>query len=86
MRKEELYASLNGNKFKVSNLKSSELANIMRYVKAELKLDEHSFDYYYEIDVNELVNSQMPSNDFEDLKNEGWFFNETKEKIILFLT
>ena len=58
----------------------------MRYVNVDLKMDKRSLDYYYEIDVDSLLKSQMPSNDLDDLKEEGWSFSEDRKKIILYIT
>ena len=85
MRKNELENALSGNTFKFTTSKSTEIANIMRYVNVELKMDTSSLDYYYEIDVDSLLSSQMPLNDLEDLKNEGWYFSGDKKKIIKFI-
>lgn len=85
MRKEDLENALGNNKLTFSNVKFTELNNIMQYVNVKLCMDSNSLDYLYEIDVSDLLNSKMPSNDLDDLKKEGWSFNTTKDKIILFL-
>jgi hypothetical protein len=85
MRKEDLENALGNNKLTFSNVKFTELNNIMQYVNVKLCMDSNSFDYLYEINVSDLLNSKMPSNDLDDLKKEGWSFNATKDKIILFL-
>lgn len=85
MRREDLENALGNNKLTFSNVKFTELNNIMQYVNVRLCMDSNSLDYLYEIDVSDLLNSKMPSNDLDDLKKEGWSFNNTKDKIILFL-
>ena len=63
----------------------AELANIMPIVEVNLEMDKHSLDYYYQIDVNELLESKMTKEEVEMLKEQGWSFNDDKTKIILFL-
>jgi hypothetical protein len=43
-------------------------------------------EHYYTIDVDELLNSKMPVSDLDDLINQGWAYNENRDKLIIFLT
>jgi len=85
MRKDELENALSNNELTFSSVKFTELNNIIQYVNVKLNMDSISFDYFYEIDVGDLLHSKMPSADLDDLKREGWSFNNTKDKIILYL-
>lgn len=85
MERRDLEEALKDNKLTFSKVKFTEISNIMKYVKAELMMDRTSLDYYYEIDVEDLLSSNMPKNDLSDLKNEGWSFSSDKKKIILYL-
>jgi hypothetical protein len=85
MTRIELEEALGDNNIISTSIKATELSSIMEYVKVDLQLDKRSLDYFYEIDVNELLSSKMPSNDLEDLKEEGWSLNKEKTKLILFL-
>jgi hypothetical protein len=49
-----------------------------------LEMDDKSLDYYYNINVEELLESNMPLNDLDDLKEEGWAFDEDKKNIVIF--
>lgn len=81
----DLKEALKGNTLSYSRLQMSEMANIMRFANVELKMDESSLDYYYIIDVNELVKSEMPNDELEVLKRQGWSFSIDNSKLILYL-
>jgi hypothetical protein len=53
-------------------------------VNASLLMDKETLDYYYEIDADELLKSKMPKEEYEVMKDQGWFFKNGK--IILYLT
>ena len=85
MTLEELKEILGENTLSYSKVSLAELANIMPIVEVNLEMDKHSLDYYYQIDVNELLESKMTKEEVEMLKEQGWSFNDDKTKIILFL-
>ena len=85
MTLEELKEILGENTLSYSKVSLAELANIMPIVEVSLEMDKHSLDYYYQIDVNELLESKMTKEEVEMLKEQGWSFNDDKTKIILFL-
>ena len=86
MQKTELEEILKDNKPTFVKVSSSRLANIMQYVGVELKIDKYSLDYFYEINVEDLLKSQIPPKDIEEMASEGWCFDETKKFIKIFLT
>jgi len=55
-------------------------------VNVSLEMDDKTLDYYYNINVKELLNSDMPLNDLDDLKEEGWAFDETKRNLRIFIS
>lgn len=85
MSLEELKNALDSNTLSYSLINASALANIMRFVDARLQIDKHTFDYYYEIDVNDLLKSDMPKEEIETLKKQGWSFDNDKKSLILYL-
>lgn len=86
MKIEDLENAIGSNETSYSKIGSTAITNIMQYVDVTLEMDRSSFDYYYKIDVNNLLKSDMPINDLEDLKKEGWAFSEDKKSLIIFLT
>ena len=65
MSLEELKNALDGNTLSTSSVSASALANIMKFVNVELLMDIHTFDYYYEMNVDELLKSKMPTEELE---------------------
>jgi hypothetical protein len=46
-------------------------------------LDKNTLDYFYEIDIDELLESEMPDDEYEVLKDQGWSIDRDKLKIFL---
>lgn len=82
---EELKEALKGNEISYSSISTAELANIYQFVECKLQMDYQSLDYFYEIDVENMINSDFPSSELETLKNQGWAFTNDDKKIILYL-
>jgi hypothetical protein len=48
-------------------------------------MDRRTFDYYYEMKVDELLKSEFPKEELETLKNQGWSFSDGNKNLILYL-
>jgi hypothetical protein len=86
MTREELDNVIEGNEVTTRHITTAEVANLMMYVQVNLELDRGTLEHYYRINVDELLNSQMPVSDLDDLKNQGWAYDETRENLIIYLT
>jgi hypothetical protein len=86
MTREELDSAVEGNEVTTRHMTTAEVANIMMYVEVNLELDRGTLEHYYRINVDELLNSQMPVSDLDDIKSQGWAYDETRENLIIFLT
>ena len=84
MTKNDIESILKDNQPSKKVLSASEMVNIMSYVNPKVEIDRNSMEYYYKISINDLVNSDMPLSDLDDLKNEGWSIDTNSESIILF--
>lgn len=82
---EDLKSILGENKLSYSTISFAEMANIMAYVGVKLQMDRHTLDYYYEIDVGDLLKSNITKDELDTLKKQGWAFNDNNEKIILYI-
>ena len=51
---------------------ASALINISKFSFVSLQMDSKTLDYYYEIDIDELIHSDMPKDEYEVLKEQGW--------------
>ena len=85
MSLDELKSALDGNTLSTSSVSASALANIMKFVDVELLMDRYTFDYYYEMKVDELLKSEFPKEELETLKNQGWSFSDDNKNLILYL-
>lgn len=83
---EDLKNALKGNELTATQIPATAVGNIMRYVDVKVMMDRTTMEYYYVIDVAELLESDMPKEDLDDLKEEGWSFSEDGKEIILYLT
>jgi len=85
MSLDELKSALDGNTLSTSSVSASALVNIMKFVDVELLMDRHTFDYYYEMKVDELLKSEFPKEELETLKKQGWSFSDDNKNLILYL-
>ena len=85
MSLDELKGILGDNKVSYSSIGLTSLANISRFVNVRLQMDNKSLDYYYEMDVDELLKSHMPNDELEVLKEQGWSFSDDNKMLILYL-
>lgn len=76
---------LGNNALSYYKISASALANIIKFVDVNLRMDSHTLDYYYEISVDDIVNSDMPENELNVLKEQGWSFNNNKKCLVLYL-
>jgi len=81
----ELKNALGDNKTAKYPISAAELYNIQMYVNPSLEMDRGTLDYYYSIDVNELLASDMPVDDLEDLKKQGWSLTQNDKDLILYI-
>ena len=84
MNLNDLNDAIKENKIEFRKIGAAEISHIMLYVNVTLEIDDKSLDYYYNINVNELLDSDMPLNDLDDLKEEGWAFDEDRKNIVIY--
>ena len=85
MTKEELKGLLGDKPSLVPRkIMATTLANLTRFVDVTIKINSETLDYYYEIDADDLVNSKLPREEYDVLKDQGWSLVENK--IIIYLT
>jgi hypothetical protein len=85
MSLDELKDILGDNKVSYSSIKLTSLANISRFVNVRLQMDNKSLDYYYEMNVDELLKSDIPNDELEVMKEQGWSFSNDNKFLILYL-
>jgi hypothetical protein len=81
----ELKNALGDNNTTKYQISAAELYNIQVYVNPSLEMDRGTLDYYYSIDVNELLASNMPVEDLDDLKKQGWSLTENDKNLVLYI-
>jgi hypothetical protein len=82
---EDINNALGENKVTQAHITTAQVANIMMYVPVIIDLDRGTFEHHYTIFVDDLLESNMPVSDLDDLKSQGWAFNEDREKLIVYL-
>ena len=82
MTLDKLREALKDNKISYSSVETKELYNLFMFTTVNLQMDMKSLDYYYIMDVEELVNSDMPEDELETLKNQGWAFTEDGKNLV----
>ena len=54
------------------------LANIIKFATVNLRMDDETLDYFYEVDIDELLESEMPNDEYEVMKEQGWGIKNNK--------
>lgn len=73
MTKNELKDLLKDNSSEEKHkINASALVNIGRFSFVSLQMDNKTLDYYYEIDIDDLLSSEFPKEEYEVLKDQGW--------------
>ena len=84
MTKEELIELLRGNKLSDSKkISAAALANIIKFAAVNLRMDDKTLDYYYDVSIDELLGSEMPDEEYNVMKEQGWTINENYLKILI---
>jgi hypothetical protein len=53
-------------------ISAAALANITKFATVNLRMDNKTLDYYYEVSIDELVGSPMPKAEYEVMNEQGW--------------
>lgn len=53
-------------------ISAAALANITKFATVNLRMDNKTLDYYYEVSIDELVGSPMPKVEYEAMNEQGW--------------
>jgi hypothetical protein len=79
MTKNELIELLKDNNLNEKHhISAAALANIVKFANVSLQMDSDTLDYYYEVDIDELVESEMPQAEFTVMKDQGWGIKNNK--------
>lgn len=85
MTLDEIEDKLSDNPISYGSVPASTIAELQGYVTVALEMDKATQDYYYQIRVDDLVGSKMPTQVLDDLRADGWAFNPEHDAIRLFL-
>lgn len=85
MSKSDVEEIFGNNKVTFSKVEIGDLIDITKYVSLDIKMDKVSLDYYYIINVNELLTSAMPIEILKRMGKNGWSFDEEQENLILYI-
>jgi hypothetical protein len=84
MTKNELIELLKDNNLNEKHhISAAALANIVKFANVSLQMDGDTLDYYYEVDIDELVESEMPEAEFTVMKGQGWGIKNNK--LVIFI-
>ena len=73
MTKNELIELLKDNNLNEKHyISAAALANIIKFANVSLQMDSDTLDYYYEVNIDELVGSEMPEEEYKVMKEQGW--------------
>lgn len=85
MTKDDILKMFEGTKPMKTHVSAANVSALMRFVNVSLEMDSKNLDYYYNITINEIINSDIPIKLIEDMVKTGWFLDKDKENIRVFL-
>ncbi len=82
MTKDELKMLIRGSTKKNETFPLADLAKLKSVANVMLEIDRETNDYYYKVDINDLVNKEF---DYSIISNNGWELSLDEQYMFLFL-
>ena len=82
MTKDELKMLIRGSTRKNETFPLADLAKLKSVANVMLEIDRETNDYYYKVDINDLVSKEF---DYSIISNNGWELSLDEQYIFLFL-
>jgi hypothetical protein len=82
MKKDELKALIRSGIRKNDTLPLADLAKLRQIAKVYLEIDRESNDYFYRIELNDLVDKEF---EYNLLTDNGWELSLDEQQILLFI-
>ena len=73
------------NKISTGSVKIAFLITIGEYVPYTLKIDENNLEYFYSINVNDMLYSPYIEEIIYLLKDDGWALTEDKQELVKYV-
>lgn len=82
---EQIENIFSDNKISTGSVKIAFLITIGEYVPYTLKIDENNLEYFYSINVNDMLYSPHIEEIIYLLKDDGWALTEDKKELIKYI-
>jgi hypothetical protein len=82
MTKDELKALIRGSTKKNETFPLADLAKLKEVANVTLEIDRETNDYYYKVDINDLINKEF---DKSIITDNSWELSLDEEHIFLFI-
>lgn len=82
MKKDELKALIRSGIRKNNTLPLADLAKLKQIANVSLDIDRETNDYFYRIDLNDLVGKEF---EYNLLTDNGWELSLDEQQILLFI-
>lgn len=85
MDKDELYELFKDNTKTKKKVSAAAVANIHKFTDVSLRMDGRTLDYYYEVYVDNLLQSDIPKSEIKAMEEQGWFMTKDKKNLRIYL-
>lgn len=82
---EQIEEVFSDNKISAGSIKIAFLITIGEYVPYTLKIDENNLEYYYSINVDDMIFSPHIEEIIYLLKDDGWTLTEDKQELVKYI-
>jgi len=73
------------DKISYASISIEELSEIMENVDVSFEIDRDTLDYYYSIEIADLVESNVSDETLQKMADKGWSFDASGTELIIYL-
>lgn len=85
MDKDELYELFKDSRKSKKEVSAAAIANINKFTDVSLRMDGRTLDYYYEVYVDSLLQSNIPKAEIKVMEEQGWMITKDKKNLRIYL-
>jgi hypothetical protein len=83
MKKEEIYKLFEDNPVGTGKvLHLTDYFDIVKKVEIRLEINEETYTYYYEMNIDDVVSSALTDKELSIMKDYGWYLSNDREKLL----
>ena len=66
-------------------ISAAAITNIYKFAVVSLRMDNDTLDYFYEVYIDDLLESEIPDEELTVMKEQGWFISKDKKNLRIYI-